>query len=303
MPSGYTFFEPWRSAGRSHRRCAPPPPFQKSAENTRWYNRRMAERERLYQAEGIILRRRDLGEADRLLTVFSREHGKLRQIAKGVRKPQSRKAGHLELFTRVRLLVARGRELDIITQAEAIEGFPHVRSDLDLVGYAGYVIELLDHFSVDGEPNAPLYKLIHETLSRLDRGEAPKSVIRHYELRLLDQTGFRPELFQCVSCGNEIRPQAQYFSFEKGGVLCPICGEREHTPVPISLAALKVLRHFQRSSYPVASKVKVQSGVHVEIDHLMESFMGALLERRLNVPHFIRSVQGGSIRAENDTIR
>jgi DNA repair protein RecO (recombination protein O) len=269
----------------------------------RWYNRRMAERERLYHAEVVILRRRDLGEADRLLTVFSREYGKLRQIAKGVRRPQSRKAGHLELFNRVRLLVARGRDLDIITQAEAVESYPHIHADLMLVGYAGYAIELLDHFTVDAEQNANLFRLICETLLRLDQGELPSSVIRHYEVRLLDEVGFRPELFRCVTCGKEILPEAQYFSYEKGGILCPSCGSQEHPAVPISLPALKVIRHFQRNTYNVAAKAKVRSSVHVEIDQLMESFIGALLERRLNVPHFIRRVQDGSaIQPESDTI-
>ena len=269
----------------------------------RWYNRRMSERERLYHAEVVILRRRDLGEADRLLTVFSREYGKLRQIAKGARRPQSRKAGHLELFNRARLLVARGRELDIITQAEALESYPHMHSDLALVGYAAYVIELLDHFTVEAEQNANLYRLICETLERLDQGEEPGSVIRHYELRLLDEVGFRPELFRCVACGVEIRPEAQFFSFEKGGILCPACGGQERSLVPISLPALKVLRHFQRSTYKVAAQVNIKPSVHTELDQLMEGFLGSLLERRLNVPHFIRRVQTKApIQPKSDTI-
>jgi DNA repair protein RecO (recombination protein O) len=263
----------------------------------------MAERERLYHAEAIILRRRDLGEADRLLTVFSREYGKLRQIAKGVRKPQSRKAGHLELFTKVRLLVARGRDLDVITQAEAIEYYARIRADLGLVGFAGYAIELLDHFTVDQEENTNLYRLIGDALHRLDSGEQPSSVLRHYELRLLDEVGFRPELFRCVACGTEIRPEAQFFSFEKGGILCPTCGGREHADSPITLPALKVLRHFQRSTYNVAASANVRPSVHGEIDLLMEGFLGNLLEQRLKVPHFIRRVQNGAlIQPESDTI-
>jgi DNA repair protein RecO (recombination protein O) len=269
----------------------------------RWYNRRMAERERLYHAEVVILRRRDLGEADRLLTVYSREHGKLRQIAKGVRRPRSRKAGHLELFNRARLLVARGRELDIITQAEAVENYPTLHGDLLLVGFAGYAIELLDHFTVDAEQNENLYKLITETLGRLDQGEQPNSVIRYYELRLLDEVGFRPELFRCVLCGAEIRPEAQYFSLDLGGILCPSCGSKDRSPVPISLSALKVLRYFQRSSYRDAAKVSVRPSVHTELDQLMESFLSALLERRLNVPHFIRRVRSKApTQPESDTI-
>jgi DNA repair protein RecO (recombination protein O) len=263
----------------------------------------MPERERLYHAEAVILRHRDLGEADRLLTVFSREYGKLRQIAKGVRRPLSRKAGHLGLFNRVRMLVARGRELDIITQAEAIESYPTLHTDLNLVGCAGYVIELLDLFTVDAEQNANLFKLIIETLARLDQGETPGSVMRHYELRLLDEVGFRPELFSCVACGVEIRPEGQYFSYEKGGILCPACGGQEHSAAPISLPALKVLRHFQRSTYKTAANASVRSSVHAELDQLMEGFLSSLLERRLNVPHFIRRVQAKApIQPKSDTI-
>ena len=259
----------------------------------------MAERERLYHAEAVILRRRDMGEADRLLTVFSREHGKLRQIAKGVRRPSSRKAGHLELFNRVRLLVARGRELDVITQAEAVHSYPNIHADLMLVGYASYAIELLDHFTVDAEQNTELYRLIERTLERLDRGDPPAAVLRHYELRLLDMVGFRPEFFRCVSCGAEIRPEAQFFSLEKGGILCPQCGVQERGAIPLSLPGLKVLRHFQRSTYEAVVEVKIRETVHAELDQLMESFLASLLERRLNVPHFIRRVR--AVGTESDS--
>ncbi|MGD8732755.1 MAG: DNA repair protein RecO [Anaerolineales bacterium] len=251
----------------------------------------MQDRERLYRAEGVVLRHMNLGEADRLLTIYTREHGKLRQIAKGVRRPQSKKAGHLNLFSRVSILAARGRELDVITQVEALDTYVGLRSDLDLVGRAAYAIELVDQFTVDGEASSGLYSLLTSTLERLSTGVDRISALRHFELRLLDYVGYRPELFRCNRCGVDIRPEDQFFSYETGGVLCPKCGPDEPYTRPISLASLKVLRHFQRSSYEHASQAKIRPAVHKELDRLMEGFFNYLLERRLNSPGFLRRLR------------
>jgi DNA repair protein RecO (recombination protein O) len=233
----------------------------------------------------------NLGEADRLLTIYTREHGKLRQIAKGVRRPQSKKAGHLDLFARVSILAARGRELDVITQVEALDAYVGLRSDLDLVGRAAYAIELVDQFTVDGESNTGLYSLLITTLESLSAGTDRCGVQRHFELRLLDYVGYRPELFLCSRCGVEIRPEDQFFSYETGGVLCPKCGPDEQQKRPVSLPALKVLRHYQRSSFQHASRANIRPAVHKELDRLMEGFFNYLLERRLNSPGFLRRLR------------
>jgi DNA repair protein RecO (recombination protein O) len=251
----------------------------------------MQDRERLYRTEGVVLRHMNLGEADRLLTIYTREYGKLRQIAKGVRRPQSKKAGHLDLFARVSILAARGRELDVITQVEALDAYTGLRNDLDLIGRAAYTIELVDQFTVDGESNTELYGLLTRTLERLSSGLDRCSVQRHFEMRLLDQVGYRPELFRCSRCGVEIRPEDQFFSYEAGGVICPRCGPDEQQKRSISLAALKVLRHYQRSTFEHAAKASIRPGVHKELDRLMEGFFNYLLERRLNSPGFLRRLR------------
>ncbi|MGD8605174.1 MAG: DNA repair protein RecO, partial [Anaerolineales bacterium] len=113
----------------------------------------MSGRERVYRTEAVVLRRFNLGEADRLLTLYTLRYGKVKAIAKGVRRPKSRKAGHLEPFTHVQLMLARGRELDIITQAEAMDSYPQLREDLVRIGQASYVIELADAFTVERDEN------------------------------------------------------------------------------------------------------------------------------------------------------
>lgn len=237
------------------------------------------------------MRRRDLGEADRLLTIYTPNRGKLRVVAKGVRRPLSRKAGHLEPLTRAQLMLARGRELDIITQADAVELYPSLRDDLVRLGQASYAVEILDRFTVEEGDSYRLYDLLVNTLDRLASGDEASVALRHFELRMLDLVGYRPELFRCLSCGAEIRPQDQFFSLALGGVLCPACGRTEKDTNPISLAALKVLRYYQRNSYSVVAAAKIRAKVHSELNAIMENYLAYLLERRLNSPAFLRRVR------------
>jgi DNA repair protein RecO (recombination protein O) len=256
----------------------------------------MPSRERSFRTEAVVLRHNDWGEADRLLWLFTRELGKVRAIAKGARKMRSRKAGHLEPFTRVSLLLARGRDLLIVTQAETIDPFLPLREDLVRIGYAAYVVELLDRFTYDEGENRSLYRLLIETLSRVEKEEDPALAIRYYELRLLDLLGYRPQLFNCLNCESEIRPQDQFFSASQGGVICPNCSPGFRDARPISMTALKFLRHFQRSSYAEATRARFGPEVAHELEQIMQFYLTYLLERGLNTPSFIRQVKHGEFK-------
>jgi len=260
----------------------------------------MPHQHRSQRVEAVVLRHSDWGEADRLLWLFTRELGKVRAIAKGARKPRSRKAGHLEPFTRASLLLARGRDLLIVTQAEAIDLYQTVRADLVCLGYAAYVVELLDRFTYEEGENQALYHLLVETLSRLNEESVAAFPVRYYEVRLLDLVGFRPQLQRCVECGKEIQAEDQYFSAEKGGVLCPGCGTKERTAHMVTLPALKVLRHMQRSNYSQAKRARLSTSVDRELEYLMGHYLTYLLERGLNSPAFLRRVRADASRASLD---
>ncbi|MEX1249009.1 MAG: DNA repair protein RecO [Anaerolineales bacterium] len=246
---------------------------------------------RSQRVEAIILKHSDFGEADRLLTLYSREQGKLRALAKGARKPGSRKGGHLEPFSRVRLQLGVGRDLFVVNQAEAVDTNSALTENLEALGYASYVVELLDRFSADHDENRGVYRLLRDTLQRLTGGDELRLAVRYYEVRLLDQVGFRPELQNCLTCRKQIQPENQYFSFGQGGVLCPECGPRNREARPISLAALKVLRHLQRSSYEEAQRAKPSANVQLELESLMNAYVTYLLERSLNSPRFLQRVR------------
>lgn len=251
----------------------------------------MARNSRVYRTEAIILRRMDLGETDRLLTLYTLTEGKVRAVAKGVRRPGSRKAGHLEPFTRAELLLARGRSLDIITQAESIDLHQGLRRDLETLGAAAYAVELLDRFTVDQSSQPGLYRLLQDFLERLASGSGPEGLMRVYDLRLLDLAGFRPELFQCLGCGNSIQPEDQYFSAPRGGALCPDCGDSDPLAVPISMPALRILRHFQRSTTDQALQTPVRLPVLREAERHLEEYITYILERKMNVPGFLHQLR------------
>lgn len=257
----------------------------------------MADRFRSQRVEAIILRHIDWGEADRLLWILTRQMGKLRVVAKGVRKPRSRKAGHLEPFIRAHLQLAWGRDMHIVTQAETISPHLTLREDLVRMGYAAYVVELLDRFTYEEGEHQPLYRLLADTLERLNEEPEPLFAVRYYEVRLLELIGFRPQLLQCIRCETEIKPEDQFFSPELGGVLCPRCGRGYPGARPITMSALKTLRHFQRSGYSEARRLHLSGTVAHELENLMGHYLTYLLERNLNTPAFIRRVR--KMRAED----
>jgi DNA repair protein RecO (recombination protein O) len=243
------------------------------------------------RVEAVVLRHSDWGEADRLLVIFSREGGKLRAVAKGVRRLRSRKAGHLEPFTCVSLMLARGRDLWIVTQAQTVDAYLPLRDDLVRTGYAAYVVELLDRFTYEEGENRSLYRLLCDTLQRLSQEPDLPPVVRYYELRLLDLVGFRPELFNCVGCGRKIEAVDQFFSAASGGVMCPDCGSKAAFARPVSMRALKFIRHYQRSSYPEALRAGLPQAVRAEMEALMQYYLTFILEQGLKTPDFIRAME------------
>jgi DNA repair protein RecO (recombination protein O) len=252
----------------------------------------MPKTERSFRVTAIVLRHADWGEADRLLTLFTRETGKLRAVAKGARKARSRKAGHLEPFTHVRLQLAKGRDLPIVTQADTVDAYIPIRDDLIKTGYAAYAAELLDRFTYEDETESSIpFRLLTETLGRISQERDAWLAVRYYEMRLLDYLGFRPQLFKCANCEEDIEPADQYFSPLAGGVICPRCGGGLPGLWSISVYALKYLRHFQRSSYAEASRAHPTADVKRELETLMQGFFTYLLERELNTPGFMKQIR------------
>ncbi len=248
----------------------------------------------MVRVEAIVLRHSDWGEADRLLWLITQEMGKIQAVAKGVRRIRSRKAGHLEPFTRASLLLARGRDLLIVTQAETIDAFlPLARTWPGLRMPPTWWSCWIGSLTSRGK-GASFLCCLPIRSSGYRRGQIHDSVIRYFELRLLDQVGFRPELFNCLGCSREIKPESQFFSAKAGGVLCPKCGPGAPGAIPISINALHLLRHFQRSSFSEAMRLGLSAEVNREVEILMQHYLTYLLERGLNTPPFLRRLRSAA---------
>ena len=250
----------------------------------------MSRPERSFRTDAVILRRQDFGEADRLLVLFTPGYGKLRAIAKGVRKPIARNTGHVELFSLVDMQIARGRELHILTQAETREPFLPLREDLLRGTYANHVVELLDRFGTELDSSPAEFDLLVNVLGWLTTASDPRLLARYYEIQLLGLVGFAPDLHYCVLSHEPLEPVDQFFSPADGGVIAP-----EHRPpdrgMPISLTALKTLRYMQTQSWEKVQSLKIGPMLHLELERLSLSYIIYILEQRLQSVDFLRRLR------------
>jgi DNA repair protein RecO (recombination protein O) len=243
---------------------------------------------RTYRTEGIVLRRVNLGEADKILTLATPDHGKVRALAKAIRRPKAKLSGHLDLFCRSQLLIAKGQALDVVASAAMLDGYKHIRDDLWLTSCALYLVEFVDRFSEENLENRALYRLLVESLEALDRGRNSELLLRYFEVHALDLVGFRPELRRCLVCGREIEPEANRFG--PNGVTCPACPS-DTTSRPISVAALKVLRFLQASPLPTALRLTPDPRVLGEVEGQLRRTIRAVLERELQSTEFLGLVR------------
>jgi len=247
--------------------------------------------ERIYRTEAIVIRHTSFGEADRILTLYTPERGKLRALAKGVRRPTSRKGGHLELFTHSQLLIARGRNLDIITQAQTIHSFRAIREDLERVGAAYYAGELVDRFFQEGSSDPRLFAHLLEYLEALGRTGRLEVALRAFEMRLLECAGYRPELRACVRCRGQLEEKVNFFSYSQGGVLCPACARAEPRAKALSPQALKVLRFLQDEELATCLRLRLGQELGGELEATLQGYAVHLLERELKSAAFLRHLR------------
>ena len=252
---------------------------------------------RLYKTEAIILRQRKLGEADRILTLYTPTLGKIDAKAKGVRKTTSRLSGHLQPLNRCVLQLAQGHTADVITGVETLASFRSLREDLNRLSRGLYAAELTDRMTVEHVHSFPIFRLMIDTLERLDRGSDGDTALRYFEMRLLDQSGFRPELGRCVSCARELEPGDHFFAPVAGGVVCRGCVPGLAGPRVLTLNGLKLLRLIQRGSYNDLARVRVPAGLADEVERHLRGYIITVLERDVNSAAFIERLRREGARA------
>ncbi len=246
---------------------------------------------KIYKTTAIVLRQRRLGEADKIITLFTPNLGKIDAVAKGVRRTRSKVAGHVEPLTYTAFLVARGRELDIITQAQSIEAFSELREDLERTSRGLYAAELVDRFTPERQENFQVFRLLLETLRRLTMEERLDITLRYFEMRLLGYLGYQPQTKECVLCSGTLTPVVNGWSAEAGGVLCPECARKAPMSRPLTVNALKLMRLLQRDDFAAVAKVHTAPPLEAELERHLREYILYVLERDVRSTRFLETLR------------
>lgn len=232
------------------------------------------------------MRRTDFGEADRLLLLVT-PAGKQRVVAKGVRKTNSRLAGHIELFVQCQLMLAVGRNLDIVTQSQLVQSFPVMHADLGRLSCAYYVAELYDRLTQEEEAHAGLFRLLTQVFAAIDQTANLDLVVRACELQLLHIAGYRPHFHRCPVCQDLLTEQANRFSPTLGGVVCQRDSVADRQALPMSLNTFKLLRFLQTQPLAAIEQLALSQSVRDEAAALLRAYVRPLLERELKSVAFL----------------
>ena len=247
---------------------------------------------RLYVTDAIVLTRFDYGEADRIMTLFTPTHGKLKAIAKGVRRTKSRIGGALEPLAELRVALARGRTFDVVTQVQVTHAWLRLRDSLESAATAWYLAELADRSLEERHEAEGLYTLLRHAYELLDAGMDPGRLARWYEMHLADELGIRPEVDRCVECDRMLEADETFrWVPPLGGVLCHRCPGPPADRAGLSLEALKLLKAYQKMDVEAIAALRLPSAVEREVEQAMRDFLRYSLERDARSLAFLDEVR------------
>jgi len=242
-----------------------------------------------YHSEGIILRTQDFGENDKLVTLISPLQGKFSCLAKGAKKLNSSFAGKLEPLNQLSLFLARGKNLDILSQLKVIEHNQVLKEHLELLAFSLFYLDLFENFTVPYEKSTAFYKLLLTLLSGLKKG-FPRQILTLWgEIILLKLAGFFPAMEQCVNCKKN--RSAYHFSFKNGGALCQDCSRVELESIPLKEATVK-LYLFLAKTKPQALKNRLSPPLEIteELEEVLNRYIGSILGKSLKSWFFVQTL-------------
>jgi DNA repair protein RecO (recombination protein O) len=239
-------------------------------------------RSRIYKTQAVVLRSRDLGEADKIVTLFSPSFSRIGAVAKGIRKTKSKFGARLEPFTQVDLLLHKGRNLDVITQAEIISSFQAIRTNLERLNYGFPMLDTVDRIAQEGEKEREVYDLLISALQTLEEMTGDYALLlAAFHLKVIALAGYLPKVSSCSSC---LRTLASWerlsFSFELGGILCAACAGADLTALQVSPAAAALLMPVLRADREKLKKMCVDKEIQEELLLLTQRCLYYYLEIR-----------------------
>ncbi len=246
---------------------------------------------RVYTAQAVVLRRRNLAETDKIVTLFTRERGKLSAVAKGARRPQSRIAGATEPPTFVRAFMAVGQNLDIVTQCEVKEAFPALRADLNRLTYINYLLELTDTLLEDRLPQPDLFDLLLSALYLLNGGAEGLPLLTAYSIQAAEDAGFGPSLEECVRCHEAVGDAVAGYSVTLGGVLCRVCRPSVKDAIRFPASAHAAALRLRELDLPGVARLTWHESDTLGLSRVMRRHIEFRTERKLKSAEFLESMR------------
>lgn len=262
----------------------------------------------ILKTKGIVVKRMNYGEADRILTILTVDHGKIKAFAKGSRKILSRLGGSLEPFCLVDFIFHEGRNFYIVTAASVINHFENIHTDIDKTAKAFYIGELLDKF-LEEKQNHPevfeLFKKFLEELEKLERdpwarpGELSKVdsrvrgndiLIPVFSAKILEAVGFKPEVSECLHCRSKLLPEQNFWDDVEGGVICQTCHDKFGHGGKISNDVIKILRLIFSEKFAVGSKINIAESYKKQTGEVLENYVEGIVEKELKSKKFMKDV-------------
>jgi len=238
-----------------------------------------------FKTRGIVIKRTNFGEADRLLTIYTEKYGKIRAIAKGARKPTSRLGGNLEPFCLASFVIAEGRNLDIVTEAEIIECFFALRNDLKSTNISYYLAEVIDKLTEEHQNQPAVFELLEQVLKKIN--SLPDDLlVPYFEINFLSVVGYRPELYKCINCSKKISSGGNTFDLEGGGIVCKNCAAYG---IKVSDEAIKVMRLFLHDDIKVIEKLRLKKQNVKEIINLLDNYIKNNYQQEFKSRKFLTS--------------
>ncbi|MFZ3588190.1 DNA repair protein RecO [Bacillus sp. DJP31] len=236
----------------------------------------------LQKVEGIILRTNDYGETNKIVTMYTKELGKIGLMARGAKKPNSRLASISQIFTYGSFLIQTSSGLGTLKQGESLISMKHIKSDIFATAYASYIIELTDKALEEKKPNPYLFELLYQTLHLINEGMDLEILTMIYELKMLQIIGLYPHLSSCVSCS---RTEGKFsFSVQEGGFLCHLCVGKDPRSLLITPATVRLLRLFYSFDLnrlgTISVKPETKQELKLVITRFYDEYSGLMLKSK-----------------------
>ena len=246
----------------------------------------------VYSAEAIVLRKVDYGEADRILTLLTRERGKVPAIAKSVRKARSRMAGQLDVFAHGQVMLAEGRRMDVVTQFSRLTETSRLGSDLRRAAVASVVVEVADKILEEHHEAPEMFALVVNAIRHLSDLEVPEVMeLADYLIRVLAELGYTPEVGVCARCGGPLGEEGLSFSALAGGVVCRECGHHDPAGRAIAVRTVKILRVLVSGDRDLFFRLRLDEEDTLAVESVLEAQLEHHLDRQLKSIDFLRRVR------------